>query len=93
MGDGPSREDLEKQVSKLGLINQVKFFGIKKGEALKKIIASSDMFVTTSLTENQPLSIIEAMAAGLPVVAYAARGIPEIVAANSTGKLVKTGDQ
>ncbi len=93
VGDGPSREDLEKQVAKLGLINQVKFFGIKKGEALKKIIAASDMFVTTSLTENQPLSIIEAMAAGLPVVAYAARGIPEIVAANSTGKLVKTGDQ
>lgn len=91
VGGGPVLSSLEAKVNRLNLTGQIKFAGIQRGEQLKKYLAAGDIFITASLTENQPISIIEAMAAGLPVVAYGARGIPEVVKDRQTGLLAEPG--
>lgn len=91
VGDGPNRTDLEQHTKKLAIDSQAVFTGMLKGQALVEAAGAADIFVTGSLTENQPISVIEAQAAGLPVVAYAARGIPEIVVDQKSGILLEPG--
>ncbi len=89
VGEGPVRSDLLKHVQALSIAGQLQFTGLLTGQALVEVTGAADVFVTASLTENQPISVIEAQAAGLPVVAYAARGIPEIVEHQKSGILVE----
>jgi glycosyltransferase involved in cell wall biosynthesis len=81
-GDGPDRDLLpEGPVELLG-----------ERDDVAELLASSDVFVLSSRAEGLPISILEAMAAGLPVVATRVGGIPELVVDGETGFLVPAGD-
>jgi glycosyltransferase involved in cell wall biosynthesis len=90
VGDGPLRSSLEAQVQALGLADRVDFLGHRTD--IRDLLASSDVFVLPSLYEGLPLSILEAMAAGKPVVATQVGGTAEVVLAGETGLLVPPSD-
>lgn len=89
-GDGPDRAALEAQAAALGVHDRVRFLGHRRD--VPALLAVADVFVLPSLTEGFPLSVLEAMHAGVPVVATAAGGTGEIVADGVTGVLVPTAD-
>jgi glycosyltransferase involved in cell wall biosynthesis len=89
-GDGPERRGLEAEARRLGLDDRIEFLGHRRD--VHRILASLDLFVQPSLYEGFGLSLLEAMAAGLPVVASRIGGIPEIVDDGESGVLVPAGD-
>ena len=89
-GDGPQRHELEGEIAALGLTNAVQLLGTRADVA--DVLADSDLFVLSSRSECLPMSVIEAMAAGLPVVASAVGGVPELVEQGRTGMLVPPDD-
>lgn len=88
VGDGPERERLEALAQKMGLANHVAFTGLVPYEEVPRYLTAGDIFSTASLTEVHPLSVIEAHAAGLPVVAVRAPGVEDVVVHGETGFLV-----
>lgn len=88
VGDGPLRHDLEKKVED-DQIEDVVFVGARRD--VEQIMPSSDLFVLPSISEGFPITILEAMASGLPVVATDVGGIGEVVAKN-VGTVVKPSD-
>jgi glycosyltransferase involved in cell wall biosynthesis len=90
VGDGPDRPALESEVRRLGLESTVGLAGERNDVA--QLLAASDVFVLSSRSEGLPLSILEAMAAGLPVVAANVGGVSELVLQGETGFLVPPGD-
>lgn len=87
VGDGLSREALEAQTNQLGLADKVHFVGAVPVADVPNYMAAADFFVTASVTEVHPLTVIEAMASGLPVVAVSSTGIVDIVESGRTGLL------
>ena len=90
VGDGALRADLESRVAHLGLGQRVHFLGARRD--LGNLLGAIDLFVMPSLWEGLPLSMVLAMGAGLPVVATAVAGIPEVVRDGTTGLLVPPAD-
>lgn len=90
VGDGPLRTTLEQAVAARGLDGRVRFLGERRD--VPALLAASDIFVLPSRWEASPNALIEAMAAGLPVVATRVGGIPELVDDGATGMLVESGD-
>jgi glycosyltransferase involved in cell wall biosynthesis len=90
VGDGPLRGGLEHQARALGLSDRVRWVGQRAD--IPRLLAGSDLFVLPSLQDPFPTVIMEAMAAGLPAVGTIVDGIPEIIKAPSTGRLVPPGD-
>jgi len=90
VGDGELRGDLEAQTRLLGLSEIVTFAGHRAD--IPEILATLDLFVLPSLWEGMPNAVLEAMAAGLPVVATAVGGTPEVVVDGVTGLLVTPRD-
>jgi len=86
VGDGELRPSIEEMVQKLGLGDRIRFLGTRSD--IPKLMACSDIFVLSSKWEGLPLVVIEAMAAGKPVVATAVGGVPELVENGLTGLLV-----
>lgn len=84
IGDGPERNKLEKFVKHEILKGQVVFAGIVDHNLLinNHILQTGDMFFSASTSENQPISALEAMAEGLPIVVTDKRGMPELVEGN-----------
>jgi glycosyltransferase involved in cell wall biosynthesis len=78
VGDGAERPDLEQQREALGLQGKVTFLGPRNDIA--EVLMGADAFVMSSKTEGLPMALLEAMAAGLPCVATAVGGIPELLA-------------
>jgi glycosyltransferase involved in cell wall biosynthesis len=89
-GDGPRRADIEKQVVELQLQHAVRLLGTRHD--VPRLWAAADIALLTSTSEGIPLTLLEAMAAGLPVVATCVGGVPEIVDDGRTGLLAPVGD-
>jgi glycosyltransferase involved in cell wall biosynthesis len=90
VGDGPLRGELESVVLAFHLENRVHFLGIRND--ISGILRASKVFVLTSLSEGAPLTLLEAMAVGLPVVVTAVGGMPEIVHNRVEGLLAPRQD-
>ncbi len=89
VGDGPLRASLEALAGDLGLAGVVHFLG-NRGD-VPQLLALMDVFVLTSKMEANPVSILEAMASGKPVVATRVGSVPETVLEGRTGYLVAPG--
>lgn len=79
IGDGPQRDELEMFVAKHGLTDNVSFEGAVDNSEIYKYLAENNIFVLMSDNEGLPISIIEAMRAGLPIIATNVAGIPETI--------------
>jgi len=90
-GDGHV-EAARAKAAEYGLAERVELPGWVDGTRVAELIASADILVLPSFTENLPLSIIEAMASGLAVVATPVGAVPDIVRNEETGLLVPVGD-
>jgi len=90
VGDGPDRWALEQRASETGLQDRVRFLGQRLD--IPELLASSDIFALATNWEGFPISILEAMRAGLPIVASNVDGVGEAVSDGVTGYLVPAAD-
>jgi colanic acid/amylovoran biosynthesis glycosyltransferase len=98
VGDGPDRAELERLAAALGLGERVEFLGQRTRAEVVALLGDADVLVAPSVPtaegkrEGLPVVLIEAMAAGVPVVASHLSGIPELVEDGVTGLTVTPGD-
>ncbi|MBI2625988.1 MAG: glycosyltransferase family 4 protein [Candidatus Nealsonbacteria bacterium] len=92
IGDGSERNNLERLTKELNLEDKVKFVGQIPPEGIPEYLAMADCFVLPSLKEGFGIAVLEAMAAGVPVVASRVGGILDIVEDKKTGLLVEPGN-
>jgi glycosyltransferase involved in cell wall biosynthesis len=90
VGEGPDRAAVEAEIRRLGLDERVRLAGERRD--VPALLAASDVFVLSSDSEGLPVSVLEAMATELPVVASRVGGLPELVVDGETGILVPPGD-
>ncbi len=90
IGDGPERAALEAEAKHLG--NAVRFVGYQSQDAVTVALKHADVLVLPSFAEGVPVVLMEAMAAGLPVIATRIAGIPELIEDGVSGLLVSPGD-
>jgi glycosyltransferase involved in cell wall biosynthesis len=90
VGDGDQRPVLEESAAAMGLRSRVTFLGFRENPA--EILPAFDVFTLTSHFEVMPVTILEAMASELPVVATAVGSVPEIVIDGETGYVIAPGD-
>jgi glycosyltransferase involved in cell wall biosynthesis len=90
VGDGPERASLEALAGDLDVAERIHWAGHRRD--VPRLLPAFDLFVQPSLHEGMPNTILEAMAAGLPVVATAVGGTPEVVVDGVTGLLVPPRD-
>lgn len=91
VGDGPNRKTLERLANELKISEYVEFMGIRHDIPL--LLASSDAFVLSSDTEGMSLSLLEAIAAGLPVISTDVGGSRDIIKNGESGFIIPVGDQ
>jgi glycosyltransferase involved in cell wall biosynthesis len=89
-GEGPLRTELEDLVGKLALSNHVRFLGYEKN--IVRFLSAIDVFILPSLTEGLPISLLEAMASGKPVIASGVGGIREVIQNNINGIVIPPMD-
>jgi glycosyltransferase involved in cell wall biosynthesis len=90
-GDGAKRPEYEALTRELGLTDEwVRFLGFRSDAP--DLLGAADLFLLPSLTEGLPLSVLEAMTHGLPVIATPVGGVPEVVLPGRTGVLVPVED-
>jgi glycosyltransferase involved in cell wall biosynthesis len=98
VGDGPRRKDIERQIATAGLRDRIVLHGARTRREVARLVARSDAAVLASAPtrsgkrEGIPVALMEAMSAGLPVVASRTGGIPELVHHDHNGFLVPPGD-
>ena len=90
-GDGPLREAMQSRASEYGVADRFEFRGVVG--TMPALYRTLDLVVLPSWHEGTPLTILEAMASGVPVVATAVGGVPELVAAGVTGLLFEAGNE
>jgi glycosyltransferase involved in cell wall biosynthesis len=92
VGDGPLESDIRKLVADLHLTG-VNFTGVASRQAIGQYYDRADIFINASWLDNMPLSIIEAFAAGTPVVTTSPECMPYLVEHERTGLLSQVGDE
>lgn len=92
-GDGPKRQELEEYAQLLGVRDRVLFTGYLEHAKLIDLYKAVDLFVFASKTETQGLVLVEALAAGTPVVAVGAMGVLDIVTHGESGLLVDEDEE
>ncbi len=90
IGDGPLREPIENLARELGIADRVSFLGLREDAA--QFLAKAQIYLLISNWEGFPRSILEAMRAGLPVIASDVGGVRESVSDGTTGYLVPRSD-
>jgi glycosyltransferase involved in cell wall biosynthesis len=90
VGEGAERTNIEKLCKSYQIFDNVIFAGFRKD--VSTLFAMSDMFVMTSLSEGTPLSLLEAMNTGLPIVSFPAGGVKEILVNEKNGIVVPMKD-
>jgi glycosyltransferase involved in cell wall biosynthesis len=90
VGEGPHRPALERSMKDLGIERNVVFTGPRSD--MPNIYASFDVFVLPSLEEGMPMTVLEALASGLPVIATKVGAVEKLVFPNQTGILVQPGE-
>jgi glycosyltransferase involved in cell wall biosynthesis len=91
LGDGDKRAELESYANKLKCIEKIEFLGFRDDRI--EWLHSFDLFVMSSVLEGIPRCLMEAMAMGIPVVAYDIAGIDQLIKHSQTGYLAKLNDQ
>jgi glycosyltransferase involved in cell wall biosynthesis len=89
-GRGEEEARLRALACELGIADRVHLLGLR--DDVDQVLAAGDVFVQPSLSEGLPLAILEAMGAGLPIVATSVGGVPEALGAGEAGILVPPGD-
>jgi glycosyltransferase involved in cell wall biosynthesis len=90
VGDGPDRDQTERRAKELGVVRECFFLGYQ--DDVTAFLAAFDAFVLPSGNEGTPVSAIEALGAGRPVVATRVGGVPDVVRDGVDGYLVEAGD-
>jgi glycosyltransferase involved in cell wall biosynthesis len=90
VGDGPDRESVERRAHELGIVRDSLFLGYQ--EDVARFYAAFDALILPSANEGTPVSAIEALAGGRPVVATEVGGVPDVVRDGVDGFLVEPGD-
>ena len=90
IGDGPRRGELETLAERLAIAPSVKFLGSRSD--VPQLLSACDLVALTSHNEASPVSILEALSAGVPVVASNVGSVRETVAEGETGRLFPAGD-
>lgn len=90
IGDGPERNRLEQMVKDMNLTQKVFFLGERYD--VSSLLQELNLVVSTSDNEGLPMNLLEAMAAGIPVVATDVGGTSDLIETGKTGVLVKAGD-
>jgi len=90
IGDGPERDRVTERVGRRDVAGSVHLTGYRSD--VRALLPAADVYVSSSLTEGISLTILEAMASGVPIVATAVGGTPEILSDRTTGVLVPTRD-
>lgn len=90
LGDGPLRATLERRAARARHGVRVRFHGFR--DDLPRVLPAADVVVLPSRNEGMPIALIEAMALGLPIVATAVGGVPDLIAAGAHGLLVPPHD-
>lgn len=88
VGDGELQSQIQHQIKRLDLVHQVKILGFQPHQQVVELLAQADVLVQPSISEGIPVAVMEGMAAGIPVVATAVTGVPELVEDGVTGLLV-----
>ena len=91
-GDGPLKNDFEKYILENGLGEYVYFVGHVENDDMPKYLAASDIYVSTSLSDSTSISLLEAMACGLPVVVTNIDGNKDWITNGDNGFLVSKED-
>jgi glycosyltransferase involved in cell wall biosynthesis len=92
IGDGPERETLQELVTHTNICDCVKFTGMVPYEKIPAYLQIADAFVTASVSEVHPLTVVEAMAAGLPVLGISSPGISDTIQDGESGYIVAHED-
>jgi len=88
IGDGPERSSLERLCKHLGIVEQVSFLGALAHRPTLSEVAQADVFVLASFAEGLPVSLMEAMALGVPCVSTMIAAIPELIDDRENGLLI-----
>lgn len=92
VGDGPMRPEIEQLIATNGLSDTILLAGWQDERGVKNALSAAQALILPSFAEGLPMVVMEAMAAGRPVIATAIAGVPELVVPGQTGWIVPAGD-